>query len=105
MQKYILAYHGGKSFETKEQGAKHMKDWKAWSASLKEAMIDPGMPVGPSKTVTDNGIIDDGGSNPLSGITIIQAENIEAAIAMAQQCPHVQIGGSIEVAQAMQMEM
>jgi hypothetical protein len=105
MQKYILAYHGGKSFETKEQGAEHMENWRAWSAGLKDAVVDPGMPVGPSKTVTASGVIDNGGANPLSGITIIQADSIDAAIAMAQQCPHVHIGGTIEVAQAMQMEM
>ena len=105
MHKYIFAFHGGKSFETKEQGAEHMTKWRAWSASLGEAVVDPGMPVGPSKTVSAAGVTDDGGSNPLSGITIVQAESIEAAIEMAKRCPHVDIGGTIEVAQAMQMEM
>jgi hypothetical protein len=82
-----------------------MGNWRAWSAGLKDAVVDPSMPVGPSKTVTASSVNDDGGANSLSGITIVRADSIEAAIAMAQQCPHVHIGGTIEVVRAMQMEM
>jgi hypothetical protein len=82
-----------------------MGNWRAWSAGLKDAVVDPSMPVGPSKTVTASSVNDDGGANSLSGITIVRADSIEAAIAMAQQRPHVHIGGTIEVVQAMQMEM
>jgi len=105
MPKFLLAYHGGHNFKSKEEGIEHMAKWQAWSVGLGNAVIDPGMPVGPSKTVSANGIADDGGSNPLSGITVLQAETIEAACEMAKACPHVDIGGTIEVAQAMDMEM
>lgn len=105
MNKFILAYHGGKQFETKEEGMAHMEKWKAWMSGLGDAVIDPGMPVGPSKTVSSGGVTDDGGSNPLSGITILQAETIEEVLEMVKACPHVDAGGSIEVAQAMNMEM
>ena len=105
MLKFILAFHGGKSFETKEQGAEHMKKWRDWTTSLDDAIVDPGMPISTSKTVSSSGVINDGGSNPLSGITIIQANDIEEAVKMAEKCPHIDIGGTIEVAQAMQIEM
>jgi hypothetical protein len=61
------------------------------------------MYFGMSKTVSADGIADDGGSNPLSGITIIQADAMEEALEMAKACPHIGIGGTIEVAQVMQM--
>lgn len=105
MQKFLLAYHGGKKFETKEEGMAHMEYWKAWSTSLGNAIVDPGLPIGPSKTVSQDGVTDDGGANPLSGITIVQAESIDQALEMAKSCPHVAIGGTIEVGQAMNMEM
>ena len=105
MQKFLLAYHGGKQFETKEEGQQHMANWKAWMAGLGDAVVDPGLPVGPSKTVSKDGITNDGGPNPLSGITILQAETEDQALQMAGDCPHVKIGGSIEVAPAMNMEM
>lgn len=61
------------------------------------------MYFGMSKTVSADGIADDGGSNPLSGITIIQADTMEEALEMAKVCPHIGNGGTIEVAQVMQM--
>lgn len=105
MKKFLLAYHGGHQFASKEEGMVHMEKWQAWMKSLGDAIVDPGMPVSASKTVDSNGVTDNGGSNPLSGITVVQAETMEQALDMAKRCPHVDIGGSIEVAQAMDMEM
>lgn len=105
MPKYIFAYHGGKKFETKEEGMAHMGNWKAWMTSLGNAVIDRGLPFGPSKTVSADGVEDGGGSNPISGITIIQAENMDAAVDMAKASPHINIGGTIEVAEAFDMPM
>ncbi len=105
MPKFVFAYHGGHQFKTQEEGAAHMVKWQAWSAGLGDAVVDPGMPFSGSKTVSAGGVADDGGANPLSGITIIQAETMEEALEMAKSCPHVNIGGTIEVAQAMDMQM
>ena len=105
MPKYLLAYHGTPKFETPEDSKNHMQDWQAWSAGLGDAVVDPGMPVGISTTVTPDGIVEGGGSNPLSGITIVQADTLAGALKMAQSCPHVTAGGTIEVAEAMNMEM
>ena len=105
MPKFILAYHGGPKSMSKEEGAAHMAKWKAWMGSLGDAVIDPGTPVGPSKTVSADGVSDGGGSNPLSGITIVQADTMDAALKMAKASPHLDIGGTIEVAEAMNMKM
>ncbi len=105
MPKFVLAYHGKPDIQSKEDGAAHMAAWKAWSAGLGDAVVDPGMPISASKTITAAGVEDGGGSNPLSGITIIQAETMEEAIAMAKGCPHISGSGTIEVAEAMQMDM
>ena len=32
MSSYIIAYHGGKKFESPEDCTKHMAKWKAWIA-------------------------------------------------------------------------
>lgn len=105
MQKFILAYHGGKTSMTSEEGQQHMQRWMAWMDGLGDAVVDRGLPVGPSVTVSSDGVLEDGGANPLSGITIIQAESQEAAIAMTQKSPHLDIGGTIELAPAMEMPM
>jgi hypothetical protein len=105
MPKFVFAYHGAPQFKTKEDGANHMVAWRAWRQELGEAVLDPGMPVSASRTVSSTGVEDNGGSNPLAGITIVQAESMDAAVAMARACPHVDAGGTIEVAEAMDMEM
>ena len=105
MAKYLLAYHGSPDFKSREEGMQHMVKWKAWMAGLGDAVVDPGLPVGPSMTVTPDGIVEGGGSNPLSGITILEAASIEEAMEMAKGCPHLSGTGTIEVAEAMNMEM
>lgn len=105
MQKFVLAYHGGATSMTPEEGQQHMQQWMAWMDGLGDAVIDRGLPVGPSVTVSSDGVVEDGGSNPLSGITIIQAESQDAAIVMTKKSPHLAIGGTIELAPAMDMPM
>ncbi len=101
MPNYVLAYHGSKR---PKDGAQYMARWKTWMDGLGAAIVNRGVPVGKSKTVSASGVTDDGGPNPLAGFTIVKADNIEAAIGMAKQCPHLEIG-TIEVAEAMDMKM
>lgn len=105
MPKYLLIYHGKPDIQSPEDGTKHMADWKAWSAGLGDAVVDPGLPVGPSKTITANGVENHGGANPASGMTVLQAETMDKAISLAQDCPHLSGTGTIEIAEAMDMEM
>jgi hypothetical protein len=105
MPKFLLIYHGQPDIQTPEDGAKHMAAWKAWNASLGAAFVDPGLPVGISKTITPNGIEDHGGPNPASGMTVIQADTMDAAIDLARDCPHLSGSGTIEIAEAMDLDM
>lgn len=105
MPRFLLIYHGKPDIQTSEDGARHMAAWKAWSAGLGAAVIDPGLPVGPSKTITPNGVEDNGGANPVSGMTVLQADTMDDAIALAKDCPHLSGTGTIEIAEAMNMDM
>ena len=104
MPKFMFIYHGGGRPETPEEGAKVMAAWGAWMEGMGEAMVDGGNPAGMSKTVTANGIEDNGGANPVSGYTLVSAENMDAALALAKGCPILEGGkGTVEVAEAMEM--
>ncbi len=104
MPDFMIAYHGGKMPDTPEEGAKAMAAWGAWYEMLGERVVNPGSPVGMSKTVTAHGVADNGGSNPLSGFTVLRADNIEEACALAAQNPMVMDGsGSAEVAPIVEM--
>ena len=102
MPHFIFAYHGGKMPDTPEEGAALMKRWEDWLGGMGEACINPGNPVGMSKTVSASGVEDNGGSNPLSGFSIIEAADIDGAIGLTNGCPHLE-EGTIEVAELMEM--
>ena len=84
MSNYVFAYHGGKKPESQEEGAKLMARWKAWVGGLGDAVVNPGTPLGNSKTVSADGVSDDGGPNPLMGFSIIKADSMDAALEMAK---------------------
>jgi len=104
MPQFIFAYHGGSIPETPEEGEKVMAAWNAWMGAMGDALVQPGAPVGMSKTVSGAGVADGGGANPISGYSVIDAADMEAAIAMAKGCPMVVDGsGSVEVAEVHEM--
>ena len=104
MSKYLFVYHGGSVPETKEEQAKVMDAWGQWFGSLGSAVVDGGNPVGKSSTVQSNGsVVDNGSSNPVSGFSLIEASNVDDAVTKAQGCPILAAGGSVELAEALDM--
>jgi hypothetical protein len=103
MPRYVFAYHGGKKPATPEEGEKVMAAWNKWYQDMGDKVADPGYPVGMSKTVSRSGVADNGGANPLSGITVVNADTIDKAVEMAKGCPILADDGSVEVAEALQM--
>lgn len=99
MAKYIFVYHGGTMPESESEAAAVMGKWQAWFGSIGSSIIDGGNPVGQSSTVHGDGsVTDDGGANPISGYSLIEAESQDAAVEIAKGCPILEGGGSVEVA-------
>jgi hypothetical protein len=92
MPDFMIAYHGGKKPESPEEGAKQMERWKAWLGDLGDAAINPGTPLGMSKTVSSDGVTDGGGADPMSGFSIVRADDMDAALEMAKACPFLEMG-------------
>lgn len=105
MPKFAFIYRGGNKPKTPEEGKAHMTRWRAWSDGLGEAYIYPGMPFSTAMTVNAEGVSEGGGDVVLAGVSIVEADTMEAAQQMAQTCPHLAIGGDIVVAQGIDMEM
>ena len=103
MAKFVFAFHGGGMPETPEEGEKVMAAWGAWMGGLGAALVNGGAAVGKSKTVHAGSVDDDGGANPISGYSVVEAADMDAALVMAKGCPILQAGGSVEVAQEMDM--
>ena len=74
MAKYLFVYHGGKRVTGETEMKKVMDAWGAWFGSMGTAVIDGGNPVGKSSTVrSDGSVSNDGGANPASGYSLIEA--------------------------------
>ena len=100
MPTYLLAYHGTSIPKTDAENAELMTAWLDWMDSLGTSLEANNNPVIDTRTIhSDGAVSDDGGANPVMGLSFITAENIDAAIQMAGTCPHLGAGGSIEVAQ------
>jgi len=104
MAKYLFVYHGGKNPESEDDYKEVMDAWGNWFGSMGAAVVDGGNPVGMSSTVhSDGSVTADGGSNPASGYSLIEADSDADAIAKAKACPILAAGGSVEVAEAIDM--
>jgi hypothetical protein len=85
--------------ETPEEGAKVMKAWTDWFGVLGQAVVDGGNPVSQVRTIAANGSVSDGGVNPSTGYSVIKADSLDAAVALAKGCPVLAGGASVEVAE------
>jgi len=104
MAKYLFIYHGGKHPETDAEMAKVMDAWGNWMGAMGSAVVDGGNPVGKSSTVgPDGSVADNGGSNPASGYGLFEASGLDDAISKAQGCPILSEGGSVELAEVIDM--
>ncbi|UWR02576.1 YciI family protein [Ruegeria conchae] len=106
MPQYLFVYHGGHTPTDPAEVEATMAAWGAWFQDIGGSLEIPGNPVGQSYTVSSGGVEDNGGANPASGFTVVKADSIEAATAMAKGCPMVVNGsGSVEVAEVHEIEM
>ncbi len=104
MAKYLFIYHGGKMPETEEETAAVLDAWGQWLGSMGASVIDGGNPTGTSSTVNaDGSVADNGGSNPASGYGLFEAADLDDAVAKARGCPILKEGGSVELAEALDM--
>lgn len=100
MPTYLLAYHGSGIPKTEAENPELMTAWLDWMDSLGESLEANNNPITATRTIHPGGAVsDDGGANPVVGLSFITAADIDAAIKMAGTCPHLDAGGSIEVAQ------
>lgn len=104
MAKFIYIYHGGKMPETEDEKTRVMDAWGSWLGSMGAALVDGGHPLGISTTVLAGGRVEDnGGANPASGYSLIEADDIDAAVAYAKKCPILEEDGSVEIAECFDM--
>jgi hypothetical protein len=103
MPNFMIAYLGGRKAATPEEGAAHMGRWKEWVANLGDAVVNPGTPLMQTKFLIEGGgeadIMD---GLPLTGFSVVKAEDMDSAMKMASGCPFLEMG-SLQISQMMEM--
>ena len=103
MTQYIIAYLGGDQPSSPEEGKRHFAKYKEWLSSLGDSAVSPANPFKNTSTVKPDGTVSTGSTTSMSGYTIIEAGSMEAALGIAKACPFLDLGGSLEVSELMQM--
>jgi hypothetical protein len=104
MANYVFAYSGGKGVAADEaERNAQMAKWGQWFGELGSAVVDGGAATGPAKTVGPGDAITDGGSRGLTGYSIVSADSLDSAVELAKGCPVLEIGGAVDVYEAITM--
>jgi uncharacterized protein YciI len=81
MKKFVLLAHGPME-QTPEFRDAHMR----WWSSMAGAVVDSGNPLFNGRDVAADGSVGEV-ADPAAGYSIIEAESLEAAIALLDECP------------------
>jgi hypothetical protein len=100
MAKFLVTYHGNGMPDSEEGRQQAMAAFGAWVSRVGDALVDPGAPLGAAKTVSATAVSDDAAAGPAAGYSILQADDLDGAVALVRDHPFVGRGGSLRVAQA-----
>ena len=93
MSKFMMIYKGEATDTadmTQEQAADVMAKWGAWMQKVGPGLVDIGSPFGPGVSVVDNGSTT--APIPMSGFSVVEAGDLNAAQALADGHPYLSEG-------------
>lgn len=99
MAKFLVTYHGSGA-PAPEEAQQAMAAFMAWVSSAGEALIDPGAPLGPAKTVSASSVSDGPAAGPANGYSILEAADLDSAAELVRTHPFLSRGGSLQVSTA-----
>ena len=103
MTNNIIAYVGGDHPKSPEDGQAHMAKYMEWIKNLGDAAVEPANPLPNSKIVSKSGVADADPVTSMSGYTIVNVADLDAALDIAKACPFLDIDGTLQVAEIKSM--
>ncbi len=104
MAQFGLLYIGEPQFKSPEEGEAHLKQYMDWLNGLGDAVVNRGIPMGAPTRVSADGISSEERADRLAGLTIVEADDLDAAIEIAKACPYVDVA-ALDVVQIFEMNM
>lgn len=96
MAKYVL------SFRVPSDYAPHTEtttEWRAWFGGLGSALVDVGNAVTDYASLGEVG----GTGSRFVAYSVVSAEDMDCALALAKNCPVMRVGGGVEVGPVMEV--
>ena len=103
MPQYIFVYLGGEFPSSPEEGKAHFDRYQRWLTSLGDAVVSPAVPFKDTHTVQPDGSFALGSTTAMSGLSIIRAGSMAKALEAAKSCPFLEINGTLEVSEMIEM--
>ena len=91
MPTYLIANRPRKNSAPSENA---MAEWNAWFDALGVNLVDRGNPAFTRRTVGNTGA-----DTVLGGYTLVKADDLAGAVALAKGCPVLKEDGGVEVAE------
>ena len=102
MAQFGLLYVGEPQFGSPEEAQAHFQVYMEWLGGLGDAIVNKGIPMGPPTRVTADGVSNEEREDRLTGLTIIEAEDMDAAVEIAKSCPYIEVA-ALDVVQIFEM--
>lgn len=91
MPKFIFTYHPPAGYVPRSD-AEAMAAWQGFFERIADSVVDPGQPVLERTTIGETGA-----STQLGGYSVVEAADLEAAVALAKGSPTLAHGGGVQV--------
>ncbi len=101
MGKYVVIYHADANSVAAmqamapEQMQEGMKAWMNWGEGIGDALVDFGTPLAGGMKVSASGSAPS--DKEVNGYSILEAESMDAAVAMLQGHPHLAMGAGCDI--------
>lgn len=98
MPRYVLVYHGALPVEDATTAVTQRSAFGSWLQGLGDAVLVAGVPFTENVMVEAAGVTEAGADRTM-GYTVVEAEDLDAAVSMARSSPFLHVG-RVEVAHA-----
>ena len=95
MTKYVFSYRVPSDYRP---NAGTPAEWQAWFGELGSALVDVGHAVNEYAFLGEVG----GSGSRMVAYSVVSAEDMDSALALAKDCPVLRVGGGLEVGPVME---
>jgi hypothetical protein len=96
MTKYVFSFRVPSGYVPHAETA---AEWQAWFGGLGSALVDVGDAVSDYASLGEVG----GSDSRMVAYSVVSAEDMDSALALAKDCPVMRVGGGVEVGPVMEV--